>query len=656
MAKTSKKSPTAKKTPPKPASLGSLKKEGIGLGDVWPVIILILTTWVCFSNAFKNDFTNWDDVGYVLNNPLINSLSIDHLKNIFKTDVMSNYHPLAILSLAIDYHFFQLDPYGYHATSIVIHIMNVLMVFLFIRLLTGKMIIAFITALLFGIHPMHVESVSWVAERKDVLYVFFYLSSLCIYTVYIKSKKKKKHVLFFSGILFFLSLFSKGQAVTLPVVLLLIDYFSGRTFTRNVLLEKVPFFLASIVMGIVAVMAQKESGAIEIIQSHTFFERVLFASYSFLNYVLKMFYPGNLSAYYPYPEKTGDSYPFIYYAAPVLFLVLIFLFVKYFRKNKNLLFGFGFYAVNIILLVQLLPVGSAIISERYSYLSYTGLCFIVGNSFYSVWNSGKRSLSVYKYLFSVVLIAFVTYLGFKTFGRNKIWKNSEQLWTDVIRQYPNTVIAYSNRGTYYQKQGDYDLAVSDLNKALALRPDHVEALVNRSNIYRIKGNYDLAIADCNKAIETKKNYPGAYMNRGIAYCFVERFDDALVDFEKVISVDPANADVYCNRGNIYDMRGRFDSAIADYSKSIEINPLYSDAFYSRGKTYVKKKNYEAAVNDLNKALSLKANKPDFYYYRSMAYKGVNDIENAINDALTSKQMGMPFDDAYMNELYRLKKK
>jgi hypothetical protein len=276
----------------------------------------VIITYICFSNALKNDFTNWDDPGYVIDNALVKSLSFDNLKAIFSTYVMGNYHPVAILSLAIDFYFHQLDPHGFHATSVILHLINVLLVFLFVQKLSNRLIAAFIAAVLFGIHPMHVESVSWVAERKDLLYVLFYMASIIAYTLFIKKEKNKTVYYAASIALFILSLLSKGQAVTLPVILLLIDYYSSRTFDKKVFLEKIPFFAISIVMGVVAVLAQKESGAIADMPNHAWYDRIFFASYSFINYIWKMILPLNLSAYYPYPVKQGNFYPSFFYAAP----------------------------------------------------------------------------------------------------------------------------------------------------------------------------------------------------------------------------------------------------------------------------------------------------------------------------------------------------
>lgn len=639
-----------KKNPVKPIT----KKRNIA-GTILAIVFLVIITFLCFSDSLKNELTNWDDQQYIIENPLVKSLSFENIQEIFSTNVMGNYHPLAILSFAVDYHFYKLSPEGYHTTSLIIHLLNTILIFLFFRSLSNSLLVAFITALLFGIHPMHVESVAWVSERKDVLYLFFYMASLYTYLFFIKANNRKWFFYLLTFLLFALSLISKAQAVTLPLILLLIDYLVKRKYEKKLLIEKIPFLLLSIAMGIVAIIAQKETGAITDIPIFPLFDRILFASYGFFNYILMMVVPINLSAYYSYPVKVENLYPIIYYASPVFLLLIIFFIIRFLISNREFIFGFAFFILNIVLLLQLLPVGGSIMSDRYTYLSYVGLCFIIGNTFSKTWNSPIKKISSYKYFFAVVLLLFIYFLGYSTVLRNKIWRNSETLWTDVIRKNPKTVIAYGNRGSYYQKQGKLDIALNDFNKALSLKPNQIHALINRADIFRGNGQYDLSIADCNLAILTDSSYSGAYMNRGIAYCIVGRLDEAFNDFEKVISLDPKNANVYCNRGNLFDMKGQVDSAISNYSKAIFIKPEYSEAYYNRGKTYLRKGNYDSAISDFNLALQYKSNYYDVYFFRSQAYKAKSDYVNALNDALTVKRLGIPIDENYIIELQNVVK-
>ena len=613
------------------------------------ILLLVLITYLCFSNAFGNGFTNWDDNKYITNNPLIKGLSLDNISNMFSTYVVGNYHPFAILSLAIDYHFYKLDPTGFHTTSIFLHILNVVLVFLFIKQLSGKAIIAFITSLLFGIHPMHVESVAWVAERKDVLYVLFYISSLYFYVLYSKVSNKKPLFYFLTFILFIFSLLSKGQAVTLPLVLLLIDYFTGQKISKKIILEKIPFFIMSFIMGIVAIKAQVSSGSIVDLPNYSFLEGILFGSFSLLAYVFKMILPLNLSAFYPYPE-IEKSIPFYFYLSPFFLLAIVYFIARLYKKNKALVFGFGFYLVNIILLLQLLPVGGAIMAERYSYLSYVGLFFMMGYGINWIWQTNQEKIKFYKYIIAAAFFLYAVFLGAKTKERNKVWKNDETLWTDVIKKHNNVALAFSNRGNFYQQAGKYELALADYTSALNLKENNYEVLISRAGIYRMAGEFNLVIKDCDKAIEINKNKAGAFINRGIAKSLLGNNDEAMKDFDMAIQLEPDNSSAYTNRGFLFGKMEKIDEAIGDYSKGIALNPEYAFAYFNRGIAYFKKGKYDVAILDFNSTISLNNTKVESYFYRSQVYEAKKDYANALQDALTAQQFGVPVDSLYINNL------
>ncbi len=607
--------------------------------------IVLLITLVCFSSAIRNDFTNWDDVDYVTQNSLVKSLSWENIKAIFTTkSVMGNYHPLAMLSLAIDYHFNTLMPHGYHVTSIIIHLLTVALVFFFVQLLTKQPMISFMVALLFGIHPMHVESVAWVAERKDVLYVFFYMAALVTYMYYIKANTRKTLYFVLTFLLFAFSVLSKAQAVTLPVVLLLIDYYCNRKFDKNTWLEKIPFFVLAICMGWVAVSAQKETGAIKDVPNNPLFERILFAGYSFLDYGWKLIWPGSLSAYYPYPDK---PFPIIFYVAPFVALGLVVLAVKYY-KNRMIVFGSGFYIANIFLLLQLLPVGGAMMAERYSYLCSFGLFFMAGKGVFDFIENKK--FATYKYPVIVLLLCYGIYLGHGTYERNKVWNNSKLLWLNVIEQYKNVPIAYNNLGSYYQKHEQLDSALMNFNEALRLKAQFPEALTNRSDIWRVRGNYAQAIADCDSAIAADKNCTEAYMNRGIAYCFINKFDEALHDFTFVVSRKGGQASLYTNRGNLYDMKGKTDSAISDYTMAIKLDPENPDDYLSLAKTLFKIKKYDEAIQNMNKAEELHSTANNLYIFRSQCYREMGNYAAALKDAMTARNLGLQINEDYLSDL------
>ena len=330
------------------------------------VLIALLITFICFSPALssKKEFTNWDDPVYVIEQKLITNLSVDNVKAMFSVhnDVSLNYHPLTVLSLAVNYHFSKLKPFGYFLTNIFIHLLNTLLVFVFIRKLLSrsfssitaseakhtlssdgllrrsppgndKLIIASaIAALLFGIHPMHVESVAWAAERKDVLYCFFFLSSSLVYINYLETKKIG--LLIGCFILFVCSCLSKAMATPLPLILILLDFYYRRKITWQTIAEKIPFLLFALWIGITAVHIQSKE-ALADFKIFTLAQRIMFASYGFVMYWVKFFIPVSLSTFYPYPSLIDGHVPILYYFMPFVAVAIIAipLFIAY-NKNK----------------------------------------------------------------------------------------------------------------------------------------------------------------------------------------------------------------------------------------------------------------------------------------------------------------------------------
>ncbi len=415
----SKKKPAPRHSKPKQTEPGRQlpnppgKKDPSSGSKTWfTIVFLAVLTYAAFYPSLKCEFTNWDDGTYVTENPLIWKLDGESVKNIFInppekrtesifswfTPVSLNYHPITMLSLAIDYKFSKLDPYRYHLVNVLFHILNTVLLFLFIRLFVKQLNqrtrgisfqpdpfnVALIVSALWAIHPMHVESVSWVAERKDVLYVFFFLLSCMQYLGWRDTKKTSKAVLCF--VFFVCSCLSKGMGVVLPVVLVLMDWLLGETKTVKQLahsvITKAHFFIASLAFGIIAYKIQSQ-GAIAAMETFSLFQRLTFGCYGFIMYIYKLLLPVDLSAFYPYPFTDAQgNIPAIYYASPFIVLTLAVTVLVLMRKTefsgKVLAFGFAFYFVTIVLVLQFLSVGSVIMADRYSYLSYAGLFFMVG--------------------------------------------------------------------------------------------------------------------------------------------------------------------------------------------------------------------------------------------------------------------------------------
>lgn len=585
------------------SSKWSINKQFILLAGLISVL-----TFIALSPLLNNGFTNWDDTKYVTENPLLKNISFDGIKAIFNTPVSSNYHPITILSLTLNYQISGLNPFSYLLTNLLFHIFNTLLVFYFIYHLSGKRImLALFVSLLFGIHPMHVESVAWVSERKDVLYTFFLLLGLITYMNYLKRPTVMKYMGLL--LLFVLSLLSKPAAVIFPVLLILIDYYQyKKAAIKRLILEKVPFFILAFILGVATFQIQSAE-AISM-ERFSFPERILFGCYGFVMYIIKLFFPIQLSALHPFPEN--GQFGLFYYLAPFITLVIICL-VFYFRKNRVLIFGMGFYFISILLVLQFISVGNAVIAERYSYLSYIGLLFITGN-YYDKAIKKKTRLPGGKNILYVIFAGIVILFMVITFQRTKVWNNPETLWTDVIRKYPDSYRAYMSRGRYYVVNEKYDLALPDLTRSLKINPAFAHALELRGITYNKLKRYDLALID----LEKWKNYEpynaDAYIQIGIALSALDRPDEALSSFNQAITLNSNNSKAFLNRGTIYfNKKKDYQSALKDFNQAIALEPNYGMAYFNRANCYLVLGDKVKAMENANKAKQLGVNIPAKFF-------------------------------------------
>ena len=618
--------PARKKT--KPAlTFENLKVPLLGLAIILGLTILV------YLPVFNAGFA-YDDVNYIQKNGLIRSIN---LERIFTENVMGNYHPLTMLVFSIEYQFFGLDATGYHIVNLLLHLVNILLVFYFILLLCNKPWVALIAALLFGIHPLHVESVAWISELKDLLYTSFFLGTLIFYLKYLNDTKTKYY--FVALLLFIFSLLSKGMAASLPVVLLLIDYFKRRKIAGRVIVEKIPFFLLAIIFGTVAVFAQQLSDAVQDASIYTFFQRMVFACYGFITYLWKLILPFKQSAFYPYPIKAGPL-PVYYYLYPILVIVLAALII-YSRKFTNkIFFSIAFFTITIFLVLQLLPVGDAIMADRYSYIPSIGLFYLAGEGLYWLWNKKYRTPAI------AITALFALLFCILTFQRNGVWKNDQTLFSDVIAKYPTVALAYNNRGSFFWDQKNYDEALIDYNKAIELRPIYPDALNNRGAIYLDKKRYPEAINDFNRVIELQKSYALVYSNRGLAMMETNKNSEARADFDKAIELKADYAEAYYNRGLLSMREKRPAEALRDYNKALELNPNYKEAIINRDVLLGVKKSPDEILAGYNKDIETNPNDPGLYYKRGSFFLDSKKYSEAKRDMYMAIKLRPSYSEAF----------
>lgn len=524
--------------------------------------IIAITAFV-FRNVTKGEWLyNWDDNIYILDSPNVYNFS---LKGIFTQYEVDNYHPITTLSYAIQKKAIGLNASSFHLWNLLSHLLNVFLVYRLIHLLTKDWKITAITTLLFAIHPMRVESVAWIAERKDVLYIFFYLLALISYVVN-KINRTRQH-LNYTLVLFLCSLLSKSAAVSFPLILVLIDYYFDSKVDFKAVLRKWPFFLLSLVFGIIAIHSQSTSGAIRVAPEFSFLDRLLIINYNLIFYVLKYFVPTNLSVIYLYPQKVNGLLPVTFYWCPVFTFLLILLPFLLKQLKKEILFALGFYLIGLILVLQIIPVGRAITADRYSYLPHIGMSFLVANVFMRV----KYILQNNKLLSVLILLAMVSFSGMCCYLSAKqinVWKNSVTVTTNAVEANQGAFLykdyVYASRGVAMDKMQDYVSAIKDYDKALEFNPNYDKVYFNRAFDKEKIKDYSGALVDYSKAVEVNPSYAKAYFSRGTLKINTNDLVGAVQDFDFALKYDSGLTEAYNNRGAAKYMNNQKEEACKDW--------------------------------------------------------------------------------------------
>jgi len=564
--------------------------------NIWPWILGVCAiTAIAFFPMLSNGFTNWDDQFYITDNPFLRG---PDWAAIFSKPLMANYHPLTVATLALNYQLSELEPFSYHLVNWLVHIINTGLVFYFAyKLSDHKPWVGLITALLFGIHPMHVESVAWASERKDVLFTLFFMLSLIVYDKYIRQQSWKLYAITIT--MFFLSLVSKPAAVSLPLVLLLMDWYRGRKLSEGkVWFEKIPFFILSLVFGLMTIRFQEASKAFAEASYYPFWQKIVFSFYGFGEYIKRIVWPFPLSAIHPFPASA--TIPSSYFIMILIGLVVLAL-TWYFRQKKYIVLGVGFFAVNIVLVLQLLTFGHAIIAERYTYVPYIGLFFAIA----MIWEMSGLQENLKKGILGVILLAGLG-LAFATFQQVKIWKDAESLWTHAIRTYPESYMARSNRGQFLAaKKGKFEEALADYAIALKAIPNDSFSLINRGTIYINQQNFPAALADADSLVKYSPGIAQGHLFRAISMNALGNTEEAMISFDNCIRRDSFVEQAWSNRGILrYNKLQDYTGAKIDFDYAIRVDPKKGINYKNRARCWIKFGKKAEALRDLETAKQL----------------------------------------------------
>ena len=565
---------------------------------------------------------------------------------IYSSSVIGNYNPLSIWTFAVESKIYGLDnPGKWHLTNVLLHLLCVFFVFKIALRLHLNWFGAFCVAILFGIHPMRVESVAWVTERKDVLYGVFYLAALYLY---IKQKTSDKKYTLWIVILFLLSLFSKIQAVILPLSMVAVDYYFSNKVTVKDFINKWFYFGLSLAFGLLGVFILSDQGSIESADTYPLWQRIFVGSYSYLIYLVKLVIPFQLSPLYPYPAKV----PWYFYPSIVIIPAAIYaLYYFYKHKMKVWFFGLAFFSVNIVFLLQILGAGQGILADRFTYIAYFGLFFIVGYYASNAYFINKPSRPV---LYGITG-ALVVGMAFITINQNKIWKNSETLWTHVLKYHKNTTLPYGNRGNYLRDIGRKKDALADYTASLNLDGNNAKAFNSRARLYfdmaQDQNDLRLALQDYNKAIELDPTNGEYLINRGATYARLGNLPKSLEDLNLGLQYKPDHVTGYLNRSIIYNSQGRIQDALNDINTYLKYKPYNSDLWYEKARALRGLNRASEAIDAYSTAIKINGNKGLYYYERSRTHYGLGDVSKAQRDlqsaiALKFKEI----DPAYRQQL------
>jgi regulator of sirC expression with transglutaminase-like and TPR domain len=582
---------------------GSRHLVGSGLrGSVrWGALAVAFLVVLLYLPALGNGFVNWDDDIYVYANPQLRSIAPPSLLRAF-THIhppSGNWHPLTMVSHAVDYAMWGLRPWGHHLTSILLHGCNAaLVVLLAVRLLQargcalskqGMLAAGVVAGLLFGLHPLHVESVAWVSERKDLLAALFYLLGVLSYLRYaghaagaVGLWKDRRYLT--TLLCFVLALLSKPMALSFPFVLLIIDWYPLDRLKdlRRILVEKIPFFILDLGLATVTVLAQRASGSFRPLAEVTMGSRVLVATKAAALYLAKTLLPTGLLPFYSYPTRVSlwsweFGFPVVVMTAAILgCLVAV-------KKHRAFATALACYGVVLLPVLGIVQIGPQAMADRYTYLPSVALVALLGAGCGVLWDRHAVAAAWWKKACAVtaalLLLGLLSWQSVRQIG---VWRNSETLWSRVVQYEPWNTEAYNNRASYYYDRGEYEKALADYDSALRVQPSLGQA-------------------------HARKRRSAYFNDRAITYVRLGRYAEALADEGQAIELRPTQASYYFNRGNIHFLTGRYPEARDDLDRAIAASPVPVPAYFKkRGQIYRRLGMEDKALQDMERAQGLQS--------------------------------------------------
>ncbi|MFO1512712.1 MAG: tetratricopeptide repeat protein [Verrucomicrobiota bacterium] len=591
-------------------------------------LALAALVFAAFQPALDNDFVGYDDTDYVTSNVMVQrGLNWEGIKWAFTSTEAANWHPLTWLSHMLDVQLFGLNPAGHHMTSILLHTLSAVLLFLTLRTLTGATWRSLIVAALFGLHPLRVESVAWVAERKDTLSTVFWILTTLVYAHYTRAagtKPSRARTCYALTLLCFAcGLMAKPMLVTLPFALLLLDIWPLKRLEQKkfsaLMVEKLPFFVLSLASCVITFVVQRSAGAVNEYMSLDY--RLSNVAISLVRYLGKTFWPTDLAFFYPHPPQ----WPVAFVAAAVLLLVAIsVLAVRRRQSHPSLLVGWGWFLGTLVPVIGLVQVGQQSIADRYTYIPSVGVLVALVWGIYALVSDRKQlvqGLAIAGGVAALVCLAL-------TRQQTRVWKNTESLCRHAIAVVPNNYLAHDMLGAVLEKRGENDPALREHLRALEIKPDYADAHNNLGVALQHQGKLAAAVEQYQRAIQLRPRYAEAHFNLAVALESAGQFDNAATEYSRAIALRRNYADAHYNLGLLYGRLGRLDQAVAEFQTTLDINPTLADAHNNLGVTLDRLGRLDQAISHYQQAINARPDYPRAHFNLGVALSKAGQLDAA----------------------------
>jgi tetratricopeptide (TPR) repeat protein len=641
----------ARKSKPASMRVPNLVVARLDLPTWIPAALLFVVTITLYWPATGHGFVDYDDHQYVLDNShATGGLTLENIWWAFGSGYAYNWHPITWLSHMLDCQLFGLKPWGHHLTSILLHAANTVLIFSLLRGLTGALWRSFFVAALFGCHPVHVESVAWVAERKDVLSTFFGLLALIFYVRYVQKRSRVESRESSAGssslaldtrhpaldyclvLLFFsLGLMSKPMLVTWPFVMLLLDYWPLRRIAdcrlpnselKHLLLEKIPFFALAAAGSVITYLAQKHGGSVTTVEGLPLGARVGNALISYCRYLDKIFWPTDLSVFYPHPGYWPME--MVMLAGGLIALISGFVFLQR-RRCPFLLVGWLWFIGTLVPVIGLVQVGEQAMADRYAYIPSLGILIIV------IWGACELARHWHHQVIGLATAGLIAMVLCLALTRQQLgyWQDSETLFRHALNVTKNNYLAHSNLGLVLFNKGRIDDAITQCQEAIRLNPKDADAHNNLGIALRKNGRIDEAISQCQEAVRLIPNNADFHNNLGAAWEAKGHLDEAISCYREALRLHRDYALVHSNLGVALRKNGQIDEAISEYQEAIRLKPGDSKTHYNLGIAFLIKDQISEAINQFQEAVRLDAGDADAHYMLGVALVKGGQIDEAI---------------------------